>query len=110
MAIVALSRVNLKDSIGDLGDRYNVAIQSCVIADSEWHIEGEYTNGTLGDVSIYRNVSREESPNWQWYGAIPAANIKSYSLFTPPAPKALPSNEPQATHQAAKSATGAAKQ
>lgn len=97
MPIVALNRVNCRDALGDLGDRYSSNIQSCVIANEEWHIEANYHFGSIGDVSVYRNMNANKKnlpDNWQWYGAIPTANIKSYSLMEPAAPQALPTATP----------------
>jgi hypothetical protein len=105
MPIVALTRVNFANPPGDLGNRLTMAMSTC-ISNDEWHIEADYTNGAIGDVSLYRNTKAttpKEPPNWVWYGAIPTANIKGYTIKTPPAPSAAYTNEPQATNPPATS-------
>jgi hypothetical protein len=96
MPIVALKIAHFKEPASL--ERYNTDIQSCAMASEEWHLEANYHFGSIGDVSLYRNTNAnkrdaDKNPlpaNWQWYGAIPTANIKSYSLVEPPAPQALP--------------------
>lgn len=99
MPIVALKFANFRDPVAI--DRYSTEISTCAIASDEWHLEANYHFGSIGDVSLYRNTNVRapgSPPNWQWYGAIPTANIKSYSLMEPPAAQALPvvAVEPQA--------------
>lgn len=109
MPIVKLARVNLKDSVGDLGDRYNSGISSSAISNDEWHLEANYHFGTLGDVCMYRNANvntKNAPPLWKWYGGIPTANIKSYSLAEPPPPSAL--GHEQASHSSTASESGTA--
>jgi hypothetical protein len=81
MATAKLDRVSLVHPMGDMGDRQIQGI-STFIAGSEWQMETDFHRGTIGDVSVYRNMSFPNAgdPNWQWYAGIPTANIKTYRL------------------------------
>jgi hypothetical protein len=102
MATVALKRVNFVSPLGALGannDSSTMAM-STAIASAEWLIEADYHHGTVGDVSLYRNINltiKDAKPEWQWYAGIPTANIKAYTLIEPPLPSTLKSDEPEAT-------------
>jgi hypothetical protein len=102
MTIVALERIALINALGDMGDRQQQGL-STVIRGNEWHIEANYHNGALGDAIVYQNKNanvKGAEPNWKWYAAIPAANIKAYQLAgDAPSPSAVTTNgQPQATN------------
>lgn len=88
---------------------------STVIANDEFYVEANITAGCISDVNIYinRNHAAKTAPNWQWYGAVPAGNIKSYELMAPPSwPESMPRVSPIAdgkpeTQNQAKPARGA---
>lgn len=108
MTIRALSHVYLENPIGH--DREHLSM-STIIASQEFHVEADYHNGRIGDVNIYINTNAHkpgEPANWQWYGGIPTANIKSYKLAgdLPPAVAAPKPNAERQT-QAATQATQA---
>lgn len=79
-------------------------MQTVCIANDEWHIEADFHHGNVGDVTLYRNTNvhvRGTPSNWEWYAAIPTANIKSYRMagvLPSPSTKATPV-EPQAEQQ-----------
>lgn len=104
MTTIALDRVSLVHPLGDMGDRSIQGI-STVIASETWHIEADYHHGSVGDVTLYLNKNqhaKDALPHWEWYGAVPTANIKAYRLAgVLPSPAALPSvdGESQATDQ-----------
>ena len=54
-------------------------------------------HGRIGDVQVYRNTNfpRKEDANWQWYAAVPTANIKAYRLAEGPKPSVQPKAETQ---------------
>lgn len=82
MTVQALARVALIHPLGDMGDRQIQGL-STVIANEEWHIEADYHRGTIGDVTLYRNTCvhiKGAKATWEWYAAIPVANIKVYRL------------------------------
>lgn len=109
MTLIALARVNYVQAIGDVGDRTNLGM-STAISNEEWHIEAPYENGSIGDVRVYRNTSvhiKGATANWQWYTAIPTANIKAYSPADPPVATTLPDGKPKAQTAPARSAAGA---
>lgn len=117
MTIVALKRVNLVNPMGDVGDRLSLAMSTC-IANDEWLIEANYHYGTLGDVTLYRNINhamKGAEPDWRWYAGIPTANIKAYALASPLAPSTLKSvevevSEPEAENPSPKASTATIKQ
>lgn len=82
MSIVALARIALVNALPDFGDR-NIQGLSTVIKNDEWHLETDFHHGSIGDVTLYHNKNfhvRGEAPRWEWYAAIPTANIKGYRL------------------------------
>jgi hypothetical protein len=87
MTIQALDRVALVHPLPDMGNRDIQGITT-LIANREWQMVADYQRGTLGDVTIFRNTNvfaknddgSDKEPNWQWYAAVPTANIKSYRL------------------------------
>lgn len=81
MATVALERVSLIHPLGDQGDRQVQGI-STPISNEEWFIEADLHHGSIGDVTLYRNMTYPQKipPTWKWYAAIPTANIKSYRV------------------------------
>jgi hypothetical protein len=109
--ITALSRVSFVSPLGDQGDR-NIILQTLCIANEEWHIEADVHHGQIGDVHLYRNKNhhtKNADAEWQWYAAVPTANIKSYGLAgEQPEAKLLPNGESKAENQEGTSATIAA--
>lgn len=86
--IRALARVAFVNPLGDQGDR-TVMLSTLCIANDEWHLEADFHHGNIGDVILYRNIDvnvKGAPANWQWYAAIPTANIKSYKLAGEMAP------------------------
>lgn len=82
MTIIALERVALINPVPDMGDR-NIQGISTPISNAEWLLEADFSNGSIGDVTLYRNTSvntKGAEPTWEWFAGIPAANIKAYKL------------------------------
>lgn len=100
MTIVALERVLFVNPLGDMGDR-NIQGQTTIISNEAWLLEADFHHGKIGDVVAYQNKNQHDKgaePRWEWYAAIPTANIKQYRLAgTLPAPVTLSHGEPQAT-------------
>jgi hypothetical protein len=65
-----------------MGDRTVQGITT-LIANEEWQLDTDYHRGSIGDVIVFRNTNvhaKGVEPNWEWYAAIPTANIKAYRL------------------------------
>ena len=106
MAIVALKRVNFVEPLGSLGNSNDSSTMamSTAIASAEWLLEADFHHGTVGDVSLYRNINvlvKGAPTVWEWYAGIPTANIKAYTLIDPPGPS---THEPEAAPQTGKTA------
>jgi hypothetical protein len=96
---MTLERVLLSNPMGDMGDR-NIIGGTTFIQSDQWHIEADIHMGTIRDAHVYRNTNvntRSAEPNWQWYAAIPAGNIKAYRIANYNQPPQSLSAEPQAT-------------